>query len=65
MKNKDGYIKTDALSNAEITDDHFNKILMKLMDKNPASHLLGIPGIYEIVSEKFNNDVLEFWENEG
>lgn len=46
----------------KINDEEFNAILCKILEKQIASQLLSIPGIYEIVSEYFNNDVLEQWE---
>ena len=36
----------------------FDEALAEIIDDSPASHLLSIPGIYEILSEHFNNDVL-------
>ena len=38
--------------------ERFDEKLAEILDKNPASHLLSIPGVYEVVSEHFNNDVL-------
>jgi hypothetical protein len=43
--------------------EDFDKILSKIVDELPGSTLLTIPGIYEILSEYFNNDVLEEWKN--
>jgi hypothetical protein len=36
----------------------FDAALAQLLDEQPASHLLSVPGIYEILAEHFNNDVL-------
>jgi hypothetical protein len=44
--------------------DDFDRILADLMDEQPASHLLSIPGVYEAVSEHFNNDVIDAWAAE-
>lgn len=38
--------------------ERFDIKLMEILDEQPASHLLSIAGIYEVVSEHFNNDVL-------
>ena len=45
-----------------ITDDMFDSKLIEILDEHPASHLLKVPGIVEIVSEHFNNDVLDALE---
>ena len=37
----------------------FIEKLSEIINEQPASNLLIIPGIYEILSEHFNNDVLE------
>jgi hypothetical protein len=42
-----------------ITDEMFSEKLEEILDEGSASDLLAIPGIYEIVSEHFNNDVIE------
>lgn len=36
----------------------FDRVLEEIMDEKPASVLLSIPGVYEAVSEHFNNGVL-------
>jgi len=36
----------------------FDAVLEELLDEHPASHLLTVPGIYEVVSEYYNNEVL-------
>jgi hypothetical protein len=41
-----------------ITQEAFDAKLAEIMDESPASSLLSIPGVYEAVSEYFNNDVL-------
>ena len=47
----------------KLTDEEFDNILAELMDEDgPASALLSIPGIYEVVSEYYNNDILDMWE---
>ena len=48
---------------ANMTDEDFDRILARLVIENAAS-LLTIPGVYEAVSEHFNNDVLTTWEQE-
>jgi hypothetical protein len=44
-----------------MTQDEFDTVLSEIMDEAPASHLLSIPGVYEAVSEEFNNVVLDKW----
>lgn len=45
-----------------ITQDEFDAILLELLFGMSASALLAIDGIYEIVSEELNNEVLATWE---
>lgn len=47
-----------------ITDEQFDLLLADVMDTKYTvpSELLLIPGIYEVVSEELNNDVLAAWE---
>ena len=44
---------------AKITTEQFDNSLREILKNMTAEQLLTIPGIYEIVSEEFNNDVLE------
>jgi hypothetical protein len=44
--------------------ERFDTKLMELMDEQPASHLLSVAGVYEVVSEHFNNDVLDALSSE-
>jgi len=48
----------------EMTSDEFDEILIRLVDEHSASNLLTIPGVYEIVAEYMNNDVIQVWEDE-
>ena len=48
----------------KMTQEDFNRILEEQLDKESGATLLAIPGIYEIVSEHFNNEVLAIWEEE-
>jgi len=45
-----------------ITQEQFDKILIEILNEYTGAQLLNIPGIYEIVSEEFNNEILERWE---
>ena len=47
-----------------MTDDEYDGILNGLVIDN-AHTLLSIPGLYEVVSEHFNNDVLSIWEEDN
>lgn len=48
----------------KITTEAFDEILGEILDDMKASTLLAIPGIYEILAEEYNNEVLERWEDE-
>lgn len=47
-----------------MTDEEFNRILAEVIDEHnyKASQVLTIPGIYEILSEYYNNEVLEQYD---
>lgn len=47
----------------KMTQEEFDKLLEELVYEDGASVLLSIPGVYECVSEYYNNKVLERWEN--
>lgn len=49
---------------AKMSNKDFERILETVITKHTASQLIQIPGIYEVVSEQFNNEILEEWEKE-
>lgn len=49
---------------SKITQDQFDEKLVEIINESPATNLLTIPGIYEILSEHFNNDILKSIEND-
>ncbi len=48
-----------------ITDEDFDRILRDLVDQEPASRLLAVSGVYEAVTNEFNNEVLAAWALEN
>jgi hypothetical protein len=44
-----------------MTQEDFDNILEELAVEQGAYSLLSIPGVYEAVSEAFNNDILDLW----
>ena len=48
----------------KMTQADFDRILEDLLDKESGASLLAIPGLFEAVSEHFNNEILETWEEE-
>lgn len=54
---------------SKMTSDDFDELLAERIDgfceNRGGSAVLQIPGIYEIMSEYFNNEVLEAWEEEN
>ena len=46
-----------------VTDEMFDEELIAILRDIPSSELLRIPGIYEILKEEFNNEVLSSLEN--
>jgi len=47
---------------SKMTVDDFNETLSEILSGVKASTLLSIPGIFEILAEEYNNDVLDKWE---
>jgi hypothetical protein len=51
------------MKNCKSQDEQFDRKLVEILDRTPASHLVSIPGIYEILSEAYNNQVIsELWD---
>jgi len=48
----------------KITPEKFDAALKAILREQKGDQLLSIPGIYEIVSEHFNNDAIELVEND-
>ena len=46
----------------QINQKEFDNILIRLLSELKANQIIDIPGIYEILSEYFNNDILNIWE---
>jgi hypothetical protein len=44
------------------TDLEFDEHLKDIINETPGSILLKIPGVYEALSEHYNNDILTRWE---
>jgi hypothetical protein len=55
---------------AKCSTEDFDRLLAEVLENEDivengaASRLLTIPGVYEVLSEHFNNAVLELWELE-
>ena len=47
-----------------MADDKFDQMLIKLMKESSVEHIISIPGVYEAVSEHYNNEVLERLERD-
>lgn len=43
----------------KITDEMFDAMLVKILDETTGTELLSIPGVYEAVSEHYNNEILD------
>ncbi len=46
---------------SDMTTDDFDQYLEKVLENVTASPLLQVPGVYELVTEHYNNDVLDLW----
>ena len=47
---------------ADITTEEFDEFLKQILRSLAASELLLIEGVYELVSEEFNNEILDRWK---
>lgn len=50
---------------SKMTDDDFDRHLLGVMECMTMVQILELPGIYKVVSEELNNDVLAAWEDEA
>ena len=48
----------------QISNEEFDRRLEEKLSKMKGNELLTISGIYELVSEEFNNDIIEEWEQD-
>ena len=46
---------------SKMSQTDFDDILMEILSDWKASQLIDLPDIYEILSEEFNNKVLDIW----
>lgn len=47
------------VTDTQVTQEAFNAKLEELLNEMGGAELLAIPGLYEVVSEHLNNEVLE------
>ncbi len=53
---------TNADPYADLTNEKFDSILLEIVGEQSSGQLLAIEGVYEILSEHFNDAVLEDWD---
>ena len=58
--------QTKANKYAGLDAETFDRLLREVIDGDncTASQILMVPGVYEVLSEYYNNEVLERWELE-
>lgn len=49
---------------SKLTQEEFERRLSEMIDRKAASYLLTIPGIYNILSEEYNSDILDELEKD-
>lgn len=49
---------------SKMTKDDFDRILYIRLKEETIQSIVNIPGVYQIVSKYFHNDILEMWEYE-
>lgn len=50
---------------SKMTDDNFIDYLMDILQEEGVTVIVQIPGVYEILSEYFNNEVLDAWAHDN
>ena len=48
-----------------VTSEVFEEYLCRIIDEYTAKELIRIPGIYEILSEEYNNDTIDAMREDG
>lgn len=48
----------------DIPPDEWMRILRDIVGDLSAETLIGIPGLYEVLNEQFNNDIIDQWVEE-
>lgn len=48
----------------DMTHDDFVRLVTELAEKDGTAILITIPGVWEILSEHYNNDALDLWNVE-
>ena len=48
----------------DISTEDFDRILTEILEDTRPEAVLTIPGVYEILAEHYNNDILQIWEAE-
>lgn len=54
-----------SVDDSRLSQDRFDAILEALVDGMTAAQLLSIEGVYEILAEELNNDILTTWEEQA
>jgi len=54
----------ETQNTTDISSEEFDHILVEIVRETDPVTLLRVPGVYEILAEEFNNEVLERWEKE-
>jgi hypothetical protein len=54
----------DSTDYSKCGDEDFDRILVDIANEHTGAAILTIPGVYEILSEEFNDEVLTRWTNE-
>jgi len=49
----------------KMTTEDFDTLLVQIMNEHTGEQIFAIPGIYEVVSEYFNDEVLDRWAKDN
>lgn len=50
---------------SKMTDDEFDSILTQIVGQMNGGQVLSYPGVYEVLREELNDDVLDKWANDN
>lgn len=56
--------RSNAADASDVTQEEFDKALEIFLDEATGAELLAIPGLYEVVSEHFNNEAIDLAREE-
>ena len=44
--------------------ENFDRLLLDVIEEAAAGEILAVPGVAELLSEHFNNEIIDMWDRE-